>query len=71
MGYLCHVVDTQIVGATMEQIPIVKEFVDVFPSELPGFPPDREIKFVIDIVSGATLVSRAPYRMAPVEMKEK
>ncbi|XP_024026103.1 uncharacterized protein LOC112092968 [Morus notabilis] len=51
-------------------IPVVDEFTDVFPDELPGLPPDREIKFCIDLVPGMTPISIPPYRMAPAEMKE-
>ncbi|GJU06978.1 putative nucleotidyltransferase, ribonuclease H [Tanacetum coccineum] len=43
---------------------------DVFPDELPGLPPAREIKFGIELVPGAEPISKAPYRMAPVELKE-
>lgn len=70
VGYLCHVVDTQRVGTSLDQIPVVQEFVDVFPEELSGIPPDREVEFVIDLLPGTTPVSKAPYRMAPVKMKE-
>jgi hypothetical protein len=38
--------------AKLEEIPIVRDFVDVFPEELPGLPPDREIKFTIDLLPG-------------------
>ena len=48
----------------------MNEFPDVFPDELPGLPPDREIEFAIDLEPGTEPVSKAPYRMAPVEMKE-
>ncbi|XP_074327956.1 uncharacterized protein LOC141665874 [Apium graveolens] len=54
----------------LDEIPIVREFSDVFPDELPGLPPDREIEFSIDLIPGAEPVSKAPYCMAPVEMKE-
>ena len=54
----------------LEDIPIVNEFPDVFPDELPGLPPDREIEFAIDLAPGTEPVSEALYRMAPVEMKE-
>ena len=50
--------------------PVVDEFSDVFPDELPGLPPDREIEFVIDLTQGAAPVSIAPYRMAPAEKVE-
>ncbi|WVZ63432.1 hypothetical protein U9M48_013066 [Paspalum notatum var. saurae] len=46
------------------------EFPDVFPEELPGLPPDRDVEFKIDLVPGTTTVSRRPYRMAPDELKE-
>ncbi|XP_017250756.1 uncharacterized protein LOC108221385 [Daucus carota subsp. sativus] len=54
----------------LEDIHVVNEFPDVFPDELPGPPPDREIEFAIDLAPGTKPVSKAPYRMAPVEMKE-
>ncbi|XP_073021745.1 uncharacterized protein [Primulina eburnea] len=54
----------------IEDIPVVQEFSDVFPEELPGMVPDREIKFEINLVPGATPISKAPYRMAPAELNE-
>ena len=51
-------------------IPTVSDFSDVFPEELPGLPPHREIEFAIDVVPGATSASITPYRMAPLELKE-
>ena len=54
----------------MEKILIVREFPDVFPEELPGIPLEREVDLSIEIVPGTTPVSRAPYRMAPAELKE-
>ncbi|XP_073307232.1 uncharacterized protein [Primulina huaijiensis] len=53
-----------------EDIPIVCEFPDVFPEELPGTVPDREVEFEINLVPGAAPISKAPYRMAPAELKE-
>ena len=55
---------------TVEMIPIVKEFPDVFPDDLPGLPPDREIDFGIDVVPGVDPISKAPYRMSPIELQE-
>ncbi|KAJ4814752.1 polyprotein [Rhynchospora pubera] len=51
-------------------IPVVREFVDVFPSEISGMPPPREVEFGIELQSGAVPISKAPYRMAPAELKE-
>ena len=56
--------------AKLEDIPVVREFPDIFPEDLPGMPPDREIEFVIDLVPGTSPISKAPYRMAPAELKE-
>ena len=54
----------------LENILVVKDFPDVFPEELPGIPPVREVELSIEIFPGTTLTSRAPYRMAPTELKE-
>ncbi|XP_073039340.1 uncharacterized protein [Primulina eburnea] len=54
----------------LEDIPIVQEFPDVFPEELPGEILDREVEFQINLVPGAAPISKAPYRMAPAELKE-
>ena len=48
-------------------IPVVHEFVDVFPDEVSGWPPNSEVEFSIDLVPGTDLVSMAPYRMALAE----
>nr|GEW58553.1 putative reverse transcriptase domain-containing protein [Tanacetum cinerariifolium] len=53
-----------------EDVPIVRNFLEVFPEELPGLPLTRPVEFQIDLVPGAALVARAPYRLAPSEMKE-
>nr|GEY79661.1 putative reverse transcriptase domain-containing protein [Tanacetum cinerariifolium] len=54
----------------LEDIPIVKEFPNVFPEELPGLPPVRQVEFQIDLIPGAAPVAHAPYRLAPSEMQE-
>ncbi|GJV20355.1 putative reverse transcriptase domain-containing protein [Tanacetum coccineum] len=51
-------------------VPIVKDFPEVFPEDLPGIPPTRQVEFQIDLVPGVAPVARAPYRLAPSEMKE-
>ncbi|XP_074351383.1 uncharacterized protein LOC141690484 [Apium graveolens] len=68
--FIAYVIDRSQEPAKLEDIPVVNEFPDVFPDELPGLPPDREIEFAIDLAPGTEPVSKAPYRMAPVEMKE-
>ncbi|XP_023736044.1 uncharacterized protein LOC111883953 [Lactuca sativa] len=54
----------------LDDVPIISNFSDVFPEELPSFPPIRQVEFHIDLVSGATPVVKSPYRLAPPEMKE-
>jgi len=49
---------------------VVQEFMDVFPDDIPGLPPKREIEFAIDLIPGAGPVSISPYRMAPTELAE-
>jgi len=69
-AYFGHVRDTKVSIPPISSIPIVSEFEDVFPEEIPGLPPSREIDFHIELVPEAAPVSRAPYRLAPGELKE-
>ena len=69
-GYLAFVVDRRQEGTWLEDIPIVKEFPDVFPYDISGLPPDRAIEFVIELIPGTEPISIPPYRMAPEELKE-
>ena len=55
---------------TLEEIPVVKEYPDVFPEELPGMPPDRDIGFVIDLAPRNSPIAKKPYRMAASELAE-
>nr|GEZ55213.1 putative reverse transcriptase domain-containing protein [Tanacetum cinerariifolium] len=57
-------------GKRLENVPIVRDFPEVFPEELLGLPPTRQVVFQIDLIPGAATVARAPYRLAPPEMKE-
>ncbi|GJW36988.1 putative reverse transcriptase domain-containing protein [Tanacetum coccineum] len=57
-------------GKRLEDVPIVRDFPEVFPEDLPGIPPARQVEFQIDLVPGAAPVARAPYQLAPSEMKE-
>ncbi|GKC00411.1 putative reverse transcriptase domain-containing protein [Tanacetum coccineum] len=54
----------------LEDVPIVREFPKVFPEDLPGLPPARQVEFQIDLVPGAAPVAQAPYRLAPAELQE-
>nr|GEY85508.1 putative reverse transcriptase domain-containing protein [Tanacetum cinerariifolium] len=54
----------------LENVPIVRDFSEVFHEDLPGLPPTRQVEFQIDLIPGAAPVARAPYRLAPSEMKE-
>ncbi|GJS60960.1 putative reverse transcriptase domain-containing protein [Tanacetum coccineum] len=57
-------------GKRLEDVPIVRDFLEVFSEDLSGFPPARQVEFQIDLVPGAAPVARAPYWLAPSEMKE-
>jgi hypothetical protein len=52
----------------LKKIPVVCEYADVFPDELPGMPPDRDIEFAIKLQPGTTPISKRPYRMPPAEL---
>ncbi|GKE01739.1 putative reverse transcriptase domain-containing protein [Tanacetum coccineum] len=54
----------------LEDVPIVRDFPEMFPEDLLGIPPARQVEFQIDLVPGAALVAQAPYRLAPSEMKD-
>ena len=55
---------------TLLDILVICEFPDVFPDELPGLPPNRDVEFKIKLVLGTTPISRRPYRMPPNELAE-
>nr|GEV92710.1 putative reverse transcriptase domain-containing protein [Tanacetum cinerariifolium] len=57
-------------GKRLEDLPVVQEFLEVFPKDLSGIPPTRQVEFRIDLIPGAVPVARAPYRLAPSKMKE-
>ena len=68
--FLAVILDSKRGQVDVEKIPVVREFPDVFPKELPGIPLKREVDVAIEIVPGTAPMSRAPYRMAPMELKE-
>ncbi|GAV75324.1 zf-CCHC domain-containing protein/RVP_2 domain-containing protein [Cephalotus follicularis] len=70
-GYLAYVIDRRKEkGLSLEEIPVVCEFPDVFPDDLGSLPPKRSMEFVIDLVPGMAPICKSPYRMAPAELRE-
>ncbi|GKD17485.1 hypothetical protein Tco_1206643, partial [Tanacetum coccineum] len=57
-------------GKQLKDVPIIQDFPEVFPEDLPGLPPARPVEFQIDLILGAAPVARVPYQLAPSEMKE-
>ncbi|GJR07624.1 putative reverse transcriptase domain-containing protein [Tanacetum coccineum] len=68
--FLAHVTEKKSKEKRLEDVPIIRDFPEVFPEEFPGLPPLRQVEFQIDLVSGAAPVAHAPYRLAPSEMRE-
>ncbi|KAI3717466.1 hypothetical protein L1987_69103 [Smallanthus sonchifolius] len=61
---------TMMWSTNIQDIPIIRDFPEVFPEDLSGLPPVRQVEFRIDLVPGANPMARAPYRLAPSEMQE-
>ncbi|CAN4118089.1 unnamed protein product [Withania somnifera] len=70
VAYLAHVRDLRVDTPTPESVPIVSEFLDVFPTDLLCLPPQRDIDFSIELEQGTKPISIPPYRMAPTELRE-
>nr|GFC70832.1 putative reverse transcriptase domain, aspartic peptidase domain protein [Tanacetum cinerariifolium] len=68
-GFLATIHDTTSEIPSIHDQAIVSEFPDVFPDELPGIPPVREVEFNIEIIPRSEPISKAPYRMDPIELK--
>ncbi|GJS41499.1 putative nucleotidyltransferase, ribonuclease H [Tanacetum coccineum] len=68
--FVAQVMEKKSAEKRLEDIPVVREFLEVFPEDLPGLPPVRQVEFQIDLIPGAAPVARAPYRLAPSEMQE-
>nr|GFC66331.1 putative reverse transcriptase domain-containing protein [Tanacetum cinerariifolium] len=72
--FLAHVTTKEAEGKSekkrLENVPIVRDFPEVFPEDLPGLPPNQQVVFQIDLIPSAAPVVQAPYRLAPPEMKE-
>ncbi|GJR60623.1 reverse transcriptase domain-containing protein [Tanacetum coccineum] len=62
--------ETEIPERRIKDVPVVRNFPKVFPKDLPGLPSTRQVEFHIELIPGAAPVARAPYRLAPAEMKE-
>jgi hypothetical protein len=57
-------------GVRLEEVAVVREYPDVFPDELPGMPPDRDIEFLIELLPGTGPIAKRPYPMSTNELKE-
>ncbi|GJW98847.1 putative reverse transcriptase domain-containing protein [Tanacetum coccineum] len=68
--FIAQVMEKKSDEKRLEDIPVVREFLEVFPEDLPGLPLVRQVEFQIDLIPGAAPVARAPYRLAPSEMQE-
>ncbi|XP_070005553.1 uncharacterized protein [Nicotiana sylvestris] len=70
LAYLAYVRDSKAEVPSIDSVHVVHEFPEVFPSDLPGMPPDRDIDFCIDLAPGTHPISILPYCMASPELKE-
>ncbi|XP_060216698.1 uncharacterized protein LOC132644138 [Lycium barbarum] len=70
LGFIAMVRDTRAETVTIDSIPVVRDYPNVFPEDLPGLPPTREIVFCIDTLPGTQPISIPPYRMTPAELRE-
>ena len=63
-------IDKSLSEVTLDNVLVVCEFSDVFPEDLPGLPPNRELEFGIELLPSSAPVSIPPYRTVPAELKE-
>ncbi|GJW06201.1 hypothetical protein Tco_1568624, partial [Tanacetum coccineum] len=68
--FVAHVTEKEPKEKRLEDVPVIRDFPEVFPDDLPGLPPPRQVEFKIELVPGAAPVARAPYRLALSELKE-
>ncbi|GJZ56341.1 putative reverse transcriptase domain-containing protein [Tanacetum coccineum] len=68
--FLAHITEKKSEEKRLKDVPIVRDLLEVFPEDLPGLPPPRQVEFQIKLVPGAAPVARAPYRLAPSKMQE-
>ncbi|WMV41811.1 hypothetical protein MTR67_035196 [Solanum verrucosum] len=71
LAYLAHIRDGDAESPSIESIHVVSEFKEVFPTDMPGMPPDRDIDFCINLKPSTRLIFIPPYRIAPVELRER
>ncbi|KAI3822276.1 hypothetical protein L1987_09865 [Smallanthus sonchifolius] len=69
-AFLANVVEKRSEELKIQDIPIVRDYPEVFPKDLPGLPTSRQVEFRIDLVPGAAPIARSPYRLAPSELQE-
>nr|GEU53404.1 hypothetical protein [Tanacetum cinerariifolium] len=69
-AFMAHVINTNCEKKSMKEVPIVNEFLNVFPEDLSGIPPERQVEFQIDLIPRANPIVKTPYHLAPSEMKE-
>jgi len=70
VAFMAHVEVNKKKEKKLEDIPIVRDFAEVFPEDVTGLPPVQQVEFRIDLIPGATPVAKAPYRLAPSELQE-
>ncbi|GKA99006.1 putative reverse transcriptase domain-containing protein, partial [Tanacetum coccineum] len=68
--FLAQVIEKEPSKKQLQDVPVIRNFPEVFPDDLPGLPPPRQVEFRIELVPGAAPVTRAPYRLAPSKLKE-
>ncbi|GJY22427.1 putative reverse transcriptase domain-containing protein [Tanacetum coccineum] len=68
--FVAHVTEKEPKEKRLEDVPIIGDFPEVFPDDLPGLPPPRQVEFRIELVPGVAPVVSAPYHLAPSELKE-
>ncbi|GJR66685.1 putative reverse transcriptase domain-containing protein [Tanacetum coccineum] len=68
--FVAHVTEKEPKEKRLEDVPVIRDFPEAFPDDFPGLPPPRQVEFKIELVPGAAPVARAPYRLAPSELKE-
>ena len=69
-AFLVSVIQSDPMPIPISELDVVRDYPDVFPKELSGLPPSREVEFNIELLPGTTPISKAPYRMAPAELEE-